>query len=34
MAYTLDVVEVIVTDEFRGWYEDLGLEEQESVFGS
>jgi len=26
------VVEVAVTDEFRAWYEDLGLEEQESMF--
>ena len=26
------MVEVVVTDEFRAWYEDLSLEEQESVF--
>ena len=26
------MVEIVVTDEFRGWYEDLGHEEQESVF--
>ncbi len=25
-------VEVVVSDEFKGWYEDLSLEEQESVF--
>lgn len=25
------MVEVVVTDEFRGWYEDLSNEEQESV---
>jgi hypothetical protein len=32
MAYTLSVVEVVVTDEFRGWYEGLVLEEQESIY--
>jgi hypothetical protein len=26
------VAEVLVTDEFKGWYEDLSLDEQESVF--
>jgi len=26
------VAEVVVTDEFKGWYEDLLQEEQESVF--
>jgi len=26
------VAEVVVSDEFKGWYEDLSLEEQESVF--
>ena len=25
------MVEVLVSEEFRGWYEDLSLEEQESV---
>jgi hypothetical protein len=26
------VVEVVVTDEFKGWYEALSIDEQESVF--
>ncbi len=26
------VVEVVVSGEFKGWYEELSLEEQESVF--
>lgn len=26
------MAEVVVTDEFRGWYEDLSIDEQESVF--
>jgi hypothetical protein len=26
------VAEVVVTDEFKAWYEDLLLEEQESIF--
>jgi len=30
-AYILAMVEVIVTDEFRGWYEDLSQAEQDSV---
>jgi hypothetical protein len=26
------VTEILVTDEFKAWYEDLSIEEQESVF--
>ncbi len=26
------MAEIVVSDEFKGWYEDLSLEEQESVF--
>lgn len=26
------MVEIVVTDEFRAWYEDLSIDEQESVF--
>ena len=31
-CYLLAVSEVVVTDEFRDWYEALSLEEQESIF--
>ncbi len=31
MSHTENMVEVVVTDEFRAWYEALTIEEQQSV---